>query len=222
MRLAVGLRGKVPRGTRLKAAHRIHSPYPRSDTYWVHLGDIVDYLLTWSAVAADQFFEVNMSFSLTTVSSCGQTIINVTLQVTALLHWRVPTFHGHFLPAIFNSVVPAPVGDSLRWWLRFVKRQKECVSETASEDCTSTTSKRPRGPSRDGEAVSQSGPDDYYGHERSKTTAAISSGTGTIGRPSILLNFERDRRGRIEDAQELEEAQWNTVIAVDATGRKTR
>lgn len=198
------MRGKVPRGTRLKAAHRIHSPYPRSDTYWVHLGDIVDYLLTWSAVAADQF------------------IINVTLQVTALLHWRVPTFHGHFLPAIFNSVVPAPVGDSLRWWLRFVKRQKECVSETASEDCTSTTSKRPRGPSRDGEAVSQSGPDDYYGHERSKTTAAISSGTGTIGRPSILLNFERDRRGRIEDAQELEEAQWNTVIAVDATGRKTR
>ncbi|KIM56027.1 hypothetical protein SCLCIDRAFT_1220682 [Scleroderma citrinum Foug A] len=45
----------------------------------------------------------------------------MTLQVTALFHLRVPTFHGRLLPVIFNSLVPATVGDSLRRWLRFVK-----------------------------------------------------------------------------------------------------
>lgn len=63
--------------------------------------------------------------------------------------------------------------------------------------------------------------DDYDGHEESKdyyTAIPRGTGTGIIGRPSILLKSEM--RGRIEDAQAV--AQWNTGITVDTARRKIR
>jgi len=76
------------------------------------------------------------------------------------------------------------------------------MCEAASEDCTSTTSRRRKEPSYNGEESGRLGiatttergnkkePDDYDGHERLKgyhMAIPSGTGTGTIGHPSILL-----------------------------------